>query len=117
VQEDKKPLLSDALADLRARRDRLTDAYLGGAMPLAEYSKRGAELDNQISNFERELSDSDLSLSHRKEQHDALAQLAETIEAVPAFIMNAPEQEVNTQLRNLIERILIWPEHVQLEFR
>jgi len=114
---DRQPLLSGARVDLRSRRDRLTEAYLAGAMALPEYTKRTSELDARLVEIEKELSDSDNALIRRQENRSALLDLAVLIDSVPDYIMNAPEQEVNNQLRNLLERILITPDDVTLVFR
>ncbi|HUI87524.1 MAG TPA: recombinase family protein, partial [Anaerolineales bacterium] len=117
VLEDKKPLLSNALADIHAQRDRLTDAYLSGVLGLPEYTKRAVGLDARLAELENKLSDSDAAISRRREQATLLAGLVAAIESVPDFVLSAPEQEVNARLRAWVGRIYISPEHIEIEFR
>jgi DNA invertase Pin-like site-specific DNA recombinase len=115
--EDRRPLLSGATVDLRSRRDRLTEAYLAGAMALPEYQKRASDLEARLVDLEKELSDSDKAETRQQESHTALHDLAALLDAVPDYLLHAPEQEVNNQLRSLLDRIVITPFAVRLVFR
>ena len=66
VSVNRQPLLASALGDLRSKRDRLTDAYLAGAIPLPEYSKRASDIEKQVSAIEADLADRTVALSAPK---------------------------------------------------
>lgn len=99
--------LDTLLVDLRARRDRLTDAYAAGVMSLKDYASRTDALAAQIADAEARLSlDGDEAL-RRKQTLELLGGLRGLIERVPDYLLQAPEQEVNALLRGLLERVVV----------
>jgi site-specific DNA recombinase len=50
----RRDLLRQGRVGLEHQRDRLTDAYLGGVMPLAEYQRRRAELEQKLDGLDQQ---------------------------------------------------------------
>ena len=115
--DDSRPLLSASLADLTSRRERLTDALEAGALDPAAYSARIKSIESQMTSVRAQLADSDHTAERSTLRRDSLTRLAAIIERIPDFIAQAPAQEVNTQLHQLIEKIVITPTDTTLAFR
>jgi site-specific DNA recombinase len=102
-------LLQSARVDLLARRDRLTDAYAAGVLPLAEYSQRIEMLDARLLEAVKEINKAENTAQRHQERIQTLGGLAELLDQVPNYIQHADPQEVNARLRAIIEKITVSP--------
>jgi hypothetical protein len=113
---DHTPLWLDSLKDLKARRSRLLDGYEGGVLSLTDYTSRVAGIDAQLTEMETRLSTTK-NKTHRGQQHlAAMGGLVGILDKVPDYIAQAPEQEVNAQLCQILQRITITNESIDFTF-
>jgi site-specific DNA recombinase len=110
--ENPTPLLQDALSDLLARRERLTDALEAGSLDPATYAARTAALDTRAAEIRQQLSAAADHEGARLHRLSAANNLVEIIEQIPQFIAAGPPQQVNTALHALIRTITVTDEGV-----
>ena len=108
--------LTAAITELKARRSRLIDAYESGVLSLTEYTNRVSSLDTRLNENENKLSNSGDTLARHRERLALIDGLTGILEQVPGYLLHAPEQEVNTQLCQILERITVTPQKVTLTF-
>jgi DNA invertase Pin-like site-specific DNA recombinase len=104
-----------ALADLTARRKRLTDAYELGVLPIQEYTARTASLDAQINDTLRTLAATDTDTERSAQRRAAIHDLRAILHKLPNYLTEAPPQQVNTHLRAFIHKIIITNETVTIQ--
>lgn len=109
------PAIQTTITELNARLQRIQEAYESNAMTLPEYTTRKAQLKDQLKEEE-------IKLHHNQNQQHRTATRLQIIggfqgilSQVPAYITQAPPQEVNTQLRAFIHKIIITPTTVTIE--
>jgi len=110
------PHLAETAADLTARRNRLIEAYEAGSLPLADYTSRVSSLDVRLAEIESQLTNTSLAASRRAERLSALDDLSTLLNKIPAYLLTAPAQEVNTHLCHILQRITITPTAITLTF-
>ncbi len=107
ARADDVALLRSARDDLVARRERLTDALEQGALDPAVYGRRTKSLDAEIWSLQEKLSAIESLVSARSQKLDAMQRLLHAIESTPGFLIQAPAQLVNAQLRDVLEKITV----------
>ena len=113
---DPLPLLRKQIAELETRRTRLTEAYLGGAIDLAEYSKLKSDIASQQTSAAESLRRAEDTAARQSERTGQLRALAGQLDAIPEFIAHADPQTVNASLHHVLEKIIVTPEG-EIEFR
>lgn len=103
-------------ADLTSRRNRLIEAYEAGSLPLADYTSRVSSLDARLSEIESQLTNTSLAAARHTERLATLNDLSTLLQKIPAYILTAPAQEVNTHLCHILQRITITPATITLTF-
>lgn len=107
--------LQATLEDLEARKGRLLDLYEDGKIPMLEYNRRVMSLDIRIFEAQEKLASSENVVERHAERMATLEGLAGIIKKVPKYIFTAPEQNVNTQLCHILERITVTPNSTVLK--
>jgi hypothetical protein len=111
---DQADNLGSLIKDLDSRRARLLDGYEAGAISIADYKTRISILDTQLADAEAQLAKGK-NVAHRYEQRLAtIGGLAGIIEKIPNYLIEAPAQDVNTQLCRILQRIIISPNTISL---
>ena len=98
--------------ELDIQRKRLEDGYQAGVLSLESFSERIAELDA----LERKQADVDNQRREHAAQLKILKELSNEIEYIPRFLMEAPPQQVNKLLHQILEKIIVG-ESIQLVYR
>jgi hypothetical protein len=115
---DETPLYQAAIADLQARRARLTDALESGVLDAPTYASRTQSIDARLAETRAKLTELAQQDTLNQQRAASLTQLAQTLADTPRFITHAPPQLVNSQLRSLIKHIAVLPDgEIQLEYR
>ena len=115
---DTGPQTEASIVDLQARKTRLVDALEAGALDPATYAARVKPIDKHIAQLTKDLAEASRTSDLARGRQAAFEALARTIKTTPDYLLHAPAQEVNTQLCQLIEKIIIiFPDVVKLEFR
>jgi site-specific DNA recombinase len=95
---------------------RLTDAYLGGIIPLAEYKRRRAELEQRISSLDTQAN----SLGVQADRQKELAGLADSIgdfcERVQQGLANATFEQRRQLVELLIDRVIVTNGEVEIRY-
>lgn len=115
--EDRAQDTQKALEQLKAKRDRFTEAYGNGLLSLTDYSARVGELDVQIQAFERDLITGEKSAVENELRQEALRELSKIIDAIPSYVARAPAREVNANLRLILEKIIVRQDDVEIVLR
>ena len=90
-------------AQLSVKRLRYQRAYGDGLMSYEDFAGRIRELDEQVESTGRRANQQASQRRHRK----TVDRLAGILEALPAFLSEAPALEVNQALRDLLEGIVV----------
>jgi site-specific DNA recombinase len=108
--------LRQAGQSLAGQIDRLTEAYLKGVMPLAEYQRRRASLEQQVQAVERQLH----QLEADAQQQRDLAGLTQSVEAVCQRLQSGLEHATFEQKRQLVEllidRVVVTNDDVEIRY-
>ncbi len=103
-QSGELPRLRTTLTDLRRRDARLLDAYLGGAVDLAQFSTAKSSLDSEIADIEERIASLESTTADPDAVRAALtSRIREAYDTISA--PDASLEEKNTALRNITERI------------
>ena len=87
---------------LQQQLDRLTDAYLNGVIPLAEYQRRRNDLEQRVESFNRQ----EAQLSAQANRHLEVASLVKSIEDFCQRIQSSIEKATFEQKRQLVELLI-----------
>jgi site-specific DNA recombinase len=94
--------LQQGMRHVERQRERVGDAYQGGAMPLAEYRRRRQALDDQLSALERQRQ----RLEAQVDQHQIVTQVMSSIEAFCQRVRQGLAHATFAQRRQLVERLI-----------
>jgi site-specific DNA recombinase len=94
--------LRQAGQSLASQVERLTEAYLNRVMPLAEYQRRRATLEQQVQAVERQHN----QLQADAQQQRDLAGLTQSVEAVCQRLQSGLEHATFEQKRQLVELLI-----------
>lgn len=96
--------------------DRLTDAYLGGVMPLAEYQRRRANLEQRTGTLDTQ----DKQLQAQAQQHDQLAGMVASVQQFCQRVQAGLAQATFAQQRHLVEllvdRVVVTEPDVEIRY-
>ena len=96
--------------------ERLTEAYLAGVVPLAEYERRRRDIDARLTALERQEQD----LVHGAERQDETAQLAAHAEAfcrrVREGLAEADFERKRALLELLVDRVVVTDGAVEIRY-
>jgi site-specific DNA recombinase len=105
-----------ALRSLEQQRTRLTDAYLQGIIPLAEFERRRRDLDQR----ETALHSIDAQLQAQASQHAQVAQLAtgmaDFCRRVVTGLASATEDQKRQLVELLIDRVVVTDDQVEIRY-
>jgi site-specific DNA recombinase len=108
--------LRRAAEGLASQLERLTDAYLNGVMPLAEYQRRRAAVQQQMQTMQRQLN----QLEVDAQRHRNLAGLTQSVEAFCRRLQGGLEQAPFEQKRQLVEllidRVVVTNDDVEIRY-
>ena len=103
-------------AALGQQLERLTEAYLAGVVPLAEYERRRRDIDARLTALERQEQD----LVHGAERQDETAQLAAHAEAfcrrVREGLAEADFERKRALLELLVDRVVVTDGAVEIRY-
>ena len=96
--------------------DRLTEAYLSGIIPLAEYERRRREIEARLAGLDRQ----EQQLAGDAEQHSATAKLAGHVETfcrrVQEGLAVADFQNKRSLLELLVDRVIVTDSAVEIRY-
>jgi len=108
--------LQKARASLKQQLERLTDAYLGGVIPLAEYERRRRELeqkDNAVAGQEEQL---DQQADRHKEISGLATSIAEFCQRVEGGLATATFEQKRQLVELLIDRVIVTEGDVEIRY-
>jgi len=109
VSASTRPALEKKLADIDRRKKRLLDGYEDGAIELADYKSRKAELDNEAGTISR-LIQSEIERNRIREQADDSLQLLVT--ACVGISRMANKVELREAIRGLFAKVAFRDEEI-----
>jgi chromosome segregation ATPase len=116
--QDKTDLFQTALDDLLARRDRLTDALESGNLSADIYAERVKSIALRLEEVRKQIVSADSIKANAERQHKARWEFSEALSETRDFLTTADSQLVNTQLRVIIEKILVYEDQsIEIVFR
>ncbi len=105
-----------AVRSVEQQRTRLTDAYLQGIIPLAEFERRRRDLDHR----ETALQSLDAQLQAQAHQHAQVAQLAtgmaDFCQRVVTGLATATQEQQRQLVELLIDRVVVTDEQVEIRY-
>jgi site-specific DNA recombinase len=103
-------------AALQTQLDRLTDAYLNGIIPLAEYQRRRDDLEGKRQGME----DLEKQLSHQVDRRNELAGLSASIQAfcdrISLGLENANFDQKRKLVELLVDRVIVTDGDVEIRY-
>jgi site-specific DNA recombinase len=105
------PALTKKMQELERRKKRWMDAFELGTIDARDYTERTASLTAQMDTVQKEMNDLQDSALKIETRRAELTQLAKAVDSLEYYFLNAPPQEVNADLRSLMDRIEITPNH------
>lgn len=114
LPEDRSQAKALELTELKNRLTRIHDAFEAGVMEFSEYASRSDALKAQIKQAEQELQDTSSIATRHANRLAIIGGLAGLIKESPSYIFKAPAQDVNAQLRSIIEKIIITPADIDI---
>lgn len=111
------PPKHDLLADLRAQRARLEDAYQRGLFSVESFSARTAVLDEKIHAEENRAAHEEVEAERRRLTRQMLtASLGKHAARLPDWLARADPGEVNRILHLLLEKIVVYADRIELVY-
>ena len=108
--------LRQGKASLAGQLGRLTEAYLGGVIPLPEYSRRRGELEAR----EASLTEQEARLAGESERLDEVLGLAKTLESfcerVSAGLESATFDQRRQVVELLVDRVVVTEDEVEIRY-
>jgi site-specific DNA recombinase len=105
-----------ARVSLEQQLNRLTDAYLGGIIPLAEYQRRRTELEQRMASLEAQAN----ALAAQTDRQQDLAGMAHSIEdfcgRVQQGLAHAAFEQRRQLVELLIDRVVVTNEDVEIRY-
>lgn len=109
---------SDELADLLARRKRVSDAYDDGTYSLPELHARRDPIDARITELEAQAQDTALDAAEAELQAETLAYLTEHLDKLEAVLVRGNAQAANHILKIILQDVTVQDDQsVQVSFR
>ncbi len=108
--------LQKARASLKQQLERLTDAYLGGVIPLAEYERRRRELeqkDNALAGQEEQI---EQQTDRHKEISGLATGIAEFCQRVEGGLAHATFEQKRQLVELLIDRVIVTEGDVEIRY-
>lgn len=105
----------NTINELNARLQRIQEAYEANAMTLPEYTTRKTQLKEQLTQAQAQLQHIQNHQHRTAQRLQIIGGFQGILKKIPAYLTQAPPQEVNTQLRAFIHKIIITPTTVTIE--
>lgn len=103
------------IAEIQTRLTRIQDAYETGAMELPQYTARREQLLTSLKEHQTQQQQQTTAHQLHQQRRQTLTGIANILHQIPAYITQAPPQQVNTQLRTIIQKIIITPTTLSIE--
>jgi site-specific DNA recombinase len=101
---------------VQQQRDRLTDAYLHGVIPLSEYERRRRDLDQK----DQALADQEQQVVQQAERHHEVAGVAANLDdfcqRVQAGLANATFEQRRQLVELLVDRVVVTDDDVEIRY-
>jgi site-specific DNA recombinase len=98
------------------QRERLTDAYLHGVIPLEDYERRRRDLDQK----DQALADQERQLAQQAERHQELAGVASNLDdfcqRIRAGLANATFEQRRQLVELLVDRVVVTDDDVEIRY-
>jgi len=115
-QKDPAEKLQSELNDLDRKKQRWMDLYENESIDPETLSTRLAEIKTQTDSARSLLAKTNAMRLRKETAANAIQQLRQVIDILPTYYTTAPAQQVNTELRTIIEHITITLDH-QIEIK
>ena len=106
TEVDNRELLKQTLIELQTRLKRWQDAYETG-LDYSEYSERTEPLKSRIKDVRAKLTTGDDTHQRFQAKLSSLTELAKVIHEIPDYFQFGNPQEVNAQLRSVLNKITV----------
>ena len=101
---------------LRQQLDRLTEAYLSGVMPLAEYQRRRAELEERLTGLSRQEEQLKAQAARVQETAGLATSVAAFCERSKAGLAAATFEQKRQLVELLIDRVIVTGDEVEIRY-
>lgn len=109
------PDQQSALQELLARSQKNYEAFEAGARDLGDYIQRKDQLDALIQTTRNRIAEDTAASQRAAQRLAAIRDFRSILHKIPRYIATAPAQDVNTQLRAIIQKIIITPNTIKIE--
>jgi len=114
--QSQRTLLQNGRHSVERQQERLTDAYLHGVIPLAEYERRRRDLEQK----DQALADQEAHVVNQAERHQELAGIASNMgdfcQRVQAGLANATFEQRRQLVELLVDRVVVTDDEVEIRY-
>ncbi len=101
---------------LTQRQERLTEAYLGGVIPLAEYRRRRNDLEERLATLEGQSQQLEAQARHRADIAGLTTAITDFCRRVRQGLAQATFEQKRELLELLIDRVVVYNEDVEIRY-
>jgi site-specific DNA recombinase len=112
----RRETLRKAQAAVRQQMERLTEAYLGGIIRMAEYQRRRRELDTRDAGLEQQSKELGAQVDRQNEISQMAASIEEFCHRVQSGLATASFVQKRTLLELLVDRVLVINDQVEIRY-
>lgn len=103
-------------AQLQQQLDRLTDAYLNGVIPLAEYQRRRGDLEQRIEAFKRQAEQLHAQANRQTEVAGLVKSVEDFCQRLQTSLQNATFEQKRQIVELLIDRVIVNDGDVEIHY-
>jgi site-specific DNA recombinase len=108
--------LRRACVQVEQQLNRLTEAYLGGIIPLAEYERRRSELEQRMAGLETQASTLAVQTDRQKELANLTESITDFCTRVQQGLANATFEQRRQLVELLIDRVVVTNDEVEIRY-
>jgi site-specific DNA recombinase len=112
----RRDLLRQGRIGLEHQRDRLTDAYLGGVIPLPEYQRRRAELEQKLEGIEQQAGHLTVQAAQQADVAAHVRGATDFCDRVQAGLADATFAQRRQMVELLIDRVVVLDGEVEIRY-
>ena len=105
-----------ARASLSGQLERLTEAYLAGVLPLAEYKRRRQDLEQRLEALDNQARQIEVSVQQHMELASLTNSITEFCQRVSRGLSQATFDEMRQLVELLIDRVVVTMEEVEIRY-
>jgi len=114
--QSRREMLRKGQASLEQQLERLTEAYMGGVIPLEEYRRRRLEVEQKVQGLERQRQQVMAQADNQQEVAEIAKSIEEFCQRVQCGLSSASFAQKRQLIELLIDRVVVAHEEVEIRY-